>query len=145
MWHCDSRTRPVVLDHPVLCVFVYNVKTVLFIYFRVSPCKLYRTGRLAVPTVLLRADEARLAPRRHRVLASRHLLGTLGKRDVHAQPLQACVRQGRVRYLIRVDLPGRSDRVRSRKSRRGKQRVTATALYVYAHNIFYSLVRCFTD
>lgn len=89
----------------------------------------HRPGRFAVPKAVLRTDEARLAARRHRVLASRHFLGAHGERRVDARPLQGGVCQGGVRHVVRVHLPGGPDRIRARRPRRGTVACLRTVAY----------------
>lgn len=88
-----------------------------------------RPGRFAVPKAVLRIDETRLAARRHRVLASRHFLGTHGERRVDARSLQGGVCQGSVRHVVRVHVPGGPDRIRARLPRRGTVAYLGTAAY----------------
>lgn len=53
------------------------------------------------------------------MLPGRHFLGTHGERSFDAQSLQGGVRKSGLRHVLRVHLPGRSDRLRARQSRRG--------------------------
>jgi len=109
----------IIFNTNLILVQLYSQCTRIEAFYFIVPPPPIRSGRFTVPKVVLRTNEARTEARWHRVFASGHFLGTFEKRDVDAQPLQGSVRQGRVRYVLRFDLSGGSDRIRTRKSRRG--------------------------